>query len=71
MSFRSDVSFPERVLDDPRQLGANRRSQRGDVHARIAERDRHELWAVLRTFRLVYGAAALQDVIDEASRDHL
>ncbi len=65
MSFRSDVSFPERMLDDPHPPGAARKNERGPLHAFVVERDKHELWALLRSYRQTYGAVALQDVIDQ------
>jgi hypothetical protein len=70
MSFKSDVSFPERMLDDPDPMPSVGRSERGgDVSRRIRERDCHDLWAALRTFRRQYGQAALDQVIEDAAKD--
>lgn len=68
MSFRSDVSFPERNLDDPNPPHSGLRNQGSTVRRQMADRDRHELWSVLRSFRQVYGAEALRAVIDDAAQ---
>lgn len=67
LRVNDDVSFPEPTLDAP-PMPSQQRSKRGPVHARLAERDAHELWVVLRTFRAQYGEAALRRVLEESKR---
>jgi hypothetical protein len=67
MSFKSDVSFPEQNVDAP-SPGHVGKSKRGEVYARIKERDIHDMWSALRTFRAQYGEEALQDVIAESKK---
>ena len=71
--MKSDASFPEPESfngPDRRPMTSSRGRHHGRVHAVIRERDYHELWSVLRSFRRVYGEAELQKVIaDAASAD--